>query len=98
MLSLSAMSDAVTPRTLACQAPLSMEVSVEEYWNRLPFPSPGDLPDPGIEPESLEPPTLEADSLPLSHLGRSKFPYMLKINTNVHVCVCVKTFVLFFFL
>ena len=49
----------VTPWTLACQAPLSMEVSLEEHWNRLPFPSPGDLPDPGIKPESLEPPALE---------------------------------------
>ena len=36
------------------QAPLSMEFSREEYWNRLPFPTPGYLPDPGIEPASLE--------------------------------------------
>ena len=35
------------------QAPLSMEFSRQEYWNRLPFPSPEDLPDPGIEPMSL---------------------------------------------
>ena len=38
----------------------------QEYWNGLPFPSPGDLPDPGTEPAS---PALQADSLPLSHLG-----------------------------
>ena len=39
-----------TPWNVACQAPLSMEFSKQEYWSGLPFPSPGDLPDPGIEP------------------------------------------------
>ena len=38
--------------TVACQARLSMEFSRYEYWSRLPFPPPGDLPDPGIEPTS----------------------------------------------
>ena len=42
----------VTPWTVACQAPLSLEFSRQEYWSRLPFPFPGDLPDPGIEPVS----------------------------------------------
>ena len=42
-----------TPWTVAYQAPPSMVVSRQEYWNGLPFPSPGDLPDPGIEPGSL---------------------------------------------
>ena len=46
--------------TVAHQAPLSMGFSRQEYWSRLPFPIPGDLPDPGIEPAS---PTLQADSL-----------------------------------
>ena len=41
-----------TPWTAACQAPLSMGFSRQEFWSRLPFPSPGDLPGPGIEPES----------------------------------------------
>ena len=41
-----------TPWTVACQAPLSMEFSRQEYWSGLPFPSPGDLPDPGIKPAS----------------------------------------------
>ena len=41
-----------TPWTVACQAPLSMGFSRQEYWSGLPFPSPGDLPDPGIEPWS----------------------------------------------
>ena len=45
----------------AHQAPLSMEFSRQEYWNGLLFPSPGDLPDPGIKPGS---PALQADSLP----------------------------------
>ena len=42
--------------TVAHQGPLSLEVSRQEYWSRLPFPTPGDLPDPGIEPESLASP------------------------------------------
>ena len=56
----------VTPWTVAHQAPLSMEFLGQEYWSRLPFPSPGDLPNPGIKVMS---PTWQADSLPLSHLG-----------------------------
>ena len=43
----------VTPGTVACQAPLSMGFSRQEYWSGLPFPYPGDLPDSGIEPRSL---------------------------------------------
>ena len=43
----------VTLWALACQAPLSMKFSRQEYWGRLPFPPPGDLPDPGIKPSSL---------------------------------------------
>ena len=50
----------VTPWTVARQIPLSMESSRQEYWRGLPFPSPGDLPDPGTEPGS---PALQADSL-----------------------------------
>ena len=49
-----------TPRTIVHQAPLSMGFSRQEYWSGLPFPSPGDLPDPGIAPRF---PALEADSL-----------------------------------
>ena len=43
----------LTPQTVACQSPLSMGFSRPEYWSRLPFPSPRDLSDPGIEPTSL---------------------------------------------
>ena len=57
-----------TPCTLACQAPLSMEFSRQEYWSELPFPSPTDLPVPGIKPGS---PTLQADSLPSEAPGKS---------------------------
>ena len=55
-----------TPWAVARQAPLSMGFSRQEYWSGLPFPSPGDLPDPGIEPWS---PTLLADSLPFEPQG-----------------------------
>ena len=54
----SVVSDFATPSTVACQAPLSMGFPRQEYWSMLPFPSPGDLPDPGIEPTSLESPAL----------------------------------------
>ena len=50
----------VTPWTVAHQAPPSMGFSRQEYWSGLPFASPGDLSDPGVEPRS---PALEADSL-----------------------------------
>ena len=50
-----------TPWTVACQAPPSMGFSRQEYWSGLPFPSPGDLLDSGIEPGS---PAFQADSLP----------------------------------
>ena len=51
----------VTPWTVAHQDPPFMEFSRQEYWSGLPFPSPGDLPNPGIEPGS---PALQADALP----------------------------------
>ena len=70
----------VTPWTVACQAPPSMEFSRQEYWSGLPFPSPGDLPDPGIEHRS---PALQADALPsekpdcwghVNHRARTLWP------------------------
>ena len=59
MLSLSRVQLFATPWTVAYQAP-SMRFSRKEYWSGLPFPSPEDLPDPGIEPGS---PALQADAL-----------------------------------
>ena len=53
LISCSGMSDSfVTAWTIAHKAPLSMGLPRQEYWSRLPFPPPGDLPDPGIEPVS----------------------------------------------
>ena len=57
----------VTPWTVAYQASLSMGFSRQEYWSELPFPSPGDLPDPGIEPGS---PASEADALTSEPSGK----------------------------
>ena len=54
---------------IACQAPLSMAFSRQEYWSGLPFLSPRDLPDPGVEPRS---PALPADSLPYELPGKPK--------------------------
>ena len=55
------------PWTVVYQASPSMGFSRQEYWNGLPFPSPGDLPDPGIEPR---PPALQADALPSEPPGK----------------------------
>ena len=63
----SVVSDFVTPWTVAHQAPLSMEFPRQESWSGMPFPSPRDLPDPGIEPG---PPELQADSLPSEPPGK----------------------------
>ena len=60
-VSCSVVSDSSeTPRSVACQAPLSMEFSRQEYWSGMSFPFPGDLPDPGIKPGC---PALQAGSL-----------------------------------
>ena len=58
-----------TPWTIAHQAPLSIGFPRQEYWSGLPFPTPGDLPDPGIKLTSPVSLALKADSLPLSHQG-----------------------------
>jgi len=49
------------PMDCACQAPLFMEFSRQDYWSELPFPTPGDLPDPGIEPTPLASPALTGE-------------------------------------
>ena len=61
----------MTPWTVASQVPLSMDFSRQEYWNRLPFPSPEDHLDPGIEPRS---PTLQADCLLFESRGKPWYP------------------------
>ena len=67
--SLSCVQLFATPWTVAYQAPLSMGFSRQEYWSGLPFPSPGDLPNPGIK---LESPTLQADALTSEPPGKPK--------------------------
>ena len=62
----SVVSDSLQPYAVH-QSPLSMEFSRQEYWSSLPFPSPGDLPDPGIKPRS---PALQADTLPSEPTGK----------------------------
>ena len=76
----------VTPWTVAHQAPLSMGFSRQEYWSGLPFPSPGDLPDPGIEPRS---PTLQADALTSDPPGKPLCKKLAIINISTHVCIYV---------
>ena len=79
-----------TPWTVAHQAFLSMGFSRQEYWSGLPFPSPGDLPDPGIEPRS---PALRADALtseppgkPVLNPSNLIFPGKQALYTGVHDC------------
>ena len=64
--SLSRAQSFVTLRTIAHKTPQSIELFRQEYWSGLSFPSPGDLPDPGIEPTS---PALQADFLPTDPSG-----------------------------
>ena len=78
MLSLSVMSYSLRPHGLARQAPLCMGVSRQEYWSRLPFPPPGDLPNPGTEPRS---PTMQADSLPVELPGKPQL-YPSEVVSN----------------
>ena len=76
----------MTPRwTVACQAPLSMGFFRQEYWSGLPFPSPGDLPDPGIELVSPVSLALQVDSLPAKP---SRKP---NIYVCQYICVCIPT-------
>ena len=69
-----------TPWTVAYQAPLSMGFSRQEYWTGLPFPSPGDVPDPGIKPESLHLLYWQVNSLPLHHLRSFIHQYSTGLN------------------
>ena len=74
--------------TVACQASLFMGLSRQEYWSRLPFPPPGDLPDPGIEPASPATPVLQADSLPLSHRrSHWKAHFFIKMFLSLPPCL-----------
>ena len=68
------------PSQKPCQASLSMEFSRQEYWSGLPFLSPGELPDPGIEPRS---PALQVDSLPSEPLTNLRAGYLFIFKAEV---------------
>ena len=70
VLSCSVTSSSLQPWTVVHRVPLSMEFSRQEYWSGLPFPSPRDLPNPGIKPRS---PTLQRDSLPSEPSEKSRY-------------------------
>ena len=67
----------VIPWTVALQAPLFMKFSRQEYWNGLPFPTPRDLPDPGIEPASLVSPALAGGFFTTAPLEKTGIPRWL---------------------
>ena len=72
MSMLSVVSNFATPWTITHHASLSVDFSRQEYWSGLPFPPPGDLPDPGMEPATPVSYVLQADSSSLSHQGSPK--------------------------
>ena len=74
----------MTPWAVAYQAPPSMGFSRQEYWSGVPFPSPGDLPDPGIEPRS---PTFQADALTSEPPGKHNSFYFYKVSSDVLILV-----------
>ena len=72
-----------TPWTVAHQAPLSIGFSRQENWSELPFPLPGDLPDPGIKPGS---PALQADSCPTELQGKPLvFPVVIYTDVIIEL-------------
>ena len=75
-----------TPWMVAYQAPLSTGFSRPEYWSGLPFPSPGDLPNPGIEPGS---PALQTDALPSEPPGKPLLLLLLLLSHFSCVQLCV---------
>ena len=75
----------MTPWTIAYQAPPSMGFSRQECWSGLPFPSPGDLPDPGIKPGS---PALQADALPSETPGKPNKGNKAEVNVFLELSCC----------
>ena len=72
--------------TVAHKAPLSMEFSRQEYWSRLPFPTPGDLPDPGIEPVSLVSSALAGGFFTTEPPGKSDYLNLERVKVLVLGC------------
>ena len=94
---LSRVQFSATPWTVALQTPLFMGLSRQEYWSGLPFPSPGDRPDPGIKPAS---PSLQADALPSELYQGSPGGYNHKIITtikaiNIHITAKIFSYSLY---
>ena len=84
MLSHSVVSDSATPWTVAHQAPLSMGFPRQGYWSELPFPTAGDLPNPGIEAMSLASPTLAGGFFTIAPPGKPhRFSIFLGIYPGV---------------
>ena len=80
----------VNPRTVACQVPLSMEFSRQEYWSELAFPTPGYLLDTGIEPVSPASPAVAGrffitDSPGKPHIKDTYFSLYTHTHTHTHI-------------
>ena len=83
----SVLSDSfLTLWTIAHQAPLSMGFSRQEYWSGLPIPSPGDLPNPGMEPVSPVTSALQTDSLPAEPLGKPQTRVSVQFSSVAQLC------------
>ena len=80
--------------TIACQVPLSMWLPRQEYWNELPFPSPGDIPDPGIESTSPVSPAFQPIFYLLSHIETSIWCIKTKSHSDLGWQMCKKSFIL----
>ena len=83
----------VTPWTVVYQAPPSMGFSRQEYWHGLPFPSPGDLPNPRIKPRS---PALQADALCLRHQEESWDVLLCTCYVLINICSVFYVITFFF--
>ena len=84
-----------TPWTAACQPPLFIKFSRQEYWSRLPFPTPGDLLDPGIETSSLASPALVGGFFATSATWEAYLCVCVCMYTYICVC-CIYCFLLIF--
>ena len=85
VLSCRVMSDSVTPRNVALQAPLPMQFSGQEYWNGLPFPPPWDLLDPEMEPASPVSPTMAYSFFTTGPPGKPILPSSSKYTGPVYL-------------
>ena len=84
---LSVMFNSAMPWTVALQAPLSMEFSRQEYWRALPFPPPGDLPDPGIKPKFLASPALAGRFFTTTAFETIEIPERTKQQQHFFKCI-----------